>query len=60
MRFITKDKFKAHFSDPTLRQAIGVADIAFAMFFNDVKAMVKAGVEADIASADTHDDQVTS
>lgn len=35
-------------SDSTLREAVCVADVAFSMFFNDIKAMVKAGVEADI------------
>jgi hypothetical protein len=55
MRFIAKDKFKDRFSDPTLRQAVSVADVAFVMFFNDVKAIVKAGVEADISATDAHD-----
>ena len=55
IRYICKDKFIDRVSDSTLREALCVADVAFNMFFNDVKVMVKAGVLANIASGADED-----
>ena len=49
IRYICKDKFKNRITDNTLCEAVCVADIAFNMFFNDIKAIIKTGVEADLA-----------
>ena len=40
--YICKDKFKNGITDNTLHEAVCLADIAFNMFFNDIKAIVKA------------------
>jgi hypothetical protein len=57
-RFSSKEMYRDKVGDPTVRQAVVIATVAFNMFFNDVKALVKAGVEADIARGREEDGEV--
>jgi hypothetical protein len=42
------DRWKNQVSDGAVRQAVVIAEVAFNMYFNDVKSIVKKGVEGDI------------
>jgi hypothetical protein len=43
-------RFRDKITDPSVRKAAQIADIAFSIYFSDVRALVRSGVEADIQS----------